>query len=96
MTLLPFRCHPLLKSRVWGGEQLLKWNKSLPGGNTNRWGESWELADLPEDIPDGRSIIQDGPLALAEKGDVACSIDVQLTAAKLKPQALWQVVTTIR
>ena len=63
MTLLPFRCHPLLKSRVWGGEQLFEWNKTLPNGNNNRWGESWELADLPEDIPDGRSIIRDGPLA---------------------------------
>ena len=63
MTLLPFRCHPLLKSRVWGGERLSEWNKPLPGGNTNQWGESWELADLPEDIPDGCSIIRDGPLA---------------------------------
>ena len=63
MTLLPFRCHPLLKPRVWGGQKLLTWGKSLPDSDSTLWGESWELADLPEEIPEGRSIIRDGPLA---------------------------------
>ncbi len=63
MSLLPFRCHSLLKPRVWGGQKLLGWGKSLPESDPRLWGESWELADLPEDIHDGRSIIRDGPLA---------------------------------
>ncbi|MAV55367.1 MAG: hypothetical protein CMJ28_05360 [Phycisphaerae bacterium] len=59
----PFRCHPLLKSRVWGGQKLADWGRSLPNPGQGQWGESWELADLPEEIADGQSIICDGPLA---------------------------------
>ncbi len=57
----PLLFHPLLKPRVWGGRSLESLGKQLPP-NTNI-GESWEIADLPDQIPDGRSIIANGQLA---------------------------------
>lgn len=61
MTLYPLLFEPLLKERVWGGTALTTLGKRLPIGKPV--GESWELADLPEAIPGGRSIIANGPLA---------------------------------
>lgn len=58
-TPLTFR--PLLKPKVWGGRRLERYGKLLPAGELI--GESWEVADLPESIPDGRSVIADGPWA---------------------------------
>jgi mannose-6-phosphate isomerase len=52
---------PILKRRVWGGRELARLGKRLPEGEPI--GESWEVADLPADIEDGRSVIANGPLA---------------------------------
>ncbi|MSR40773.1 MAG: hypothetical protein EXS10_02595 [Phycisphaerales bacterium] len=58
--MLPFlRLLPILKTRAWGGRQLAALGKALPPNSCI--GESWELADLPESIPDGVSRIAAGP-----------------------------------
>ena len=60
MTLQPMKFHPILKAKVWGGRKLEEYGKQLPPVGTI--GESWELADLPVSIPDGRSVIDGGAL----------------------------------
>ena len=61
MPLPPLTFTPILKQRTWGGSSLGELGKSLPGDA--RIGESWEIADLPESIADGCSIVASGPLA---------------------------------
>lgn len=61
MVPYPLAFHPILKPRVWGGRSLEALGKSLPDGVAV--GESWELADLPESVPEGRSTIANGELA---------------------------------
>jgi mannose-6-phosphate isomerase len=60
-ALPPLRFVPILKARAWGGDRLTRFDRSLSMGATI--GESWDLADLPESIQDGRSVIAEGPLA---------------------------------
>lgn len=58
MTVYPLKFKPLFKERIWGGRQLQDvFGKRLP--ENVKIGESWELADLPED----KSEIMNGPLA---------------------------------
>ncbi len=61
MKPYPLTFDPILKQKVWGGRYLAQLGKSLPPDATI--GESWELADLSASIPDGRSVITNGPLA---------------------------------
>ncbi|MDP6480174.1 MAG: class I mannose-6-phosphate isomerase [Phycisphaerales bacterium] len=61
MSVYPLRFAPILKAKVWGGDRLGSWGKKLP--SDQRIGESWELADLPDSIDGGRSVIANGPLA---------------------------------
>ena len=61
ITACPLVFRPLLKHRVWGGDSLHKLGKPVAAGD--RIGESWEIADLPSSIPDGRSVVANGPLA---------------------------------
>ncbi len=61
MSVYPLRFEPILKAKVWGGDRLVGWGKILPGDQPI--GESWELADLPDSIDGGRSVIANGPLA---------------------------------
>lgn len=56
----PLLFRPILKEKVWGGRGLETLGKELPAGMLI--GESWELADLPESIERGRSVIANGPL----------------------------------
>ena len=58
--LPPLRFEPILKARAWGGRRLSTLGKSLPPEEIV--GESWELADLPVAIPNGRSIVAEGDL----------------------------------
>lgn len=54
----PFKFKPIFKERIWGGRALKTvFGKDLPAGV--KIGESWELADLPQD----KSQITNGPLA---------------------------------
>jgi mannose-6-phosphate isomerase len=56
--MYPFKFKPLYKERIWGGRKLREvFNKDIPAGV--KIGESWELADLPDD----KSIIANGELA---------------------------------
>jgi len=61
MKPYPLTFDPILKPKVWGGRSLTRLGKSLP--DNVMVGESWELADLPDSIPDGVSVISNGPLA---------------------------------
>ncbi len=57
MNLYPLKFEPIYKKRIWGGRKLQKFfNKDLPANE--KIGESWELADLPQD----KSIISNGTL----------------------------------
>lgn len=56
--MYPFKFKPLYKERIWGGRKLREvFNKDIPAGA--KIGESWELADLPDD----KSVIANGELA---------------------------------
>ncbi len=57
----PLLCEPILKPKVWGGRRLETLGKSLPPGEPI--GESWELADLPNSIAGGRSVVANGIFA---------------------------------
>jgi mannose-6-phosphate isomerase len=58
MKAYPLKFEPIYKQRIWGGQRLREvFGKDLPAGQ--KIGESWELADLPED----QSVIANGQLA---------------------------------
>ncbi|MBX3374372.1 MAG: class I mannose-6-phosphate isomerase [Phycisphaeraceae bacterium] len=57
----PLRFHPILVPRVWGGTRLSRWGRPQPPGTVI--GESWEIADLPDEVAGGRSVVAEGPLA---------------------------------
>lgn len=58
MEVYPLKFEPLYKQRIWGDRKLQEvFGKELPEGE--KIGESWELADLPED----KSVITNGELA---------------------------------
>ena len=58
MKAYPLKFEPIYKQRIWGGQRLQEvFGKDLPAGQ--KIGESWELADLPED----KSVIANGELA---------------------------------
>ncbi len=58
MEAYPLKFQPIFKRRIWGGQRLREvFGKGLPADE--RIGESWELADLPED----KSVIKNGELS---------------------------------
>jgi mannose-6-phosphate isomerase len=58
MKAYPLKFQPIFKQRIWGGRKLRDvFGKDLPP--LEKIGESWELADLPED----KSVIANGELA---------------------------------
>lgn len=58
MQMYPLKFKAIFKERIWGGQKLKEvFGKELPA--EKRIGESWELADLPED----KTEIINGPLA---------------------------------
>jgi mannose-6-phosphate isomerase len=61
MPLPPLRFAPLPKARTWGASRLVGYGKSAISGA--RVGETWEVADLPESIRDGQSIVEGGAFA---------------------------------
>jgi mannose-6-phosphate isomerase len=56
--LPPLAFHPVLKERAWGSARFCALGKPLSSGA--RIGESWEIADLPDSIPGGQSIVAGG------------------------------------
>jgi mannose-6-phosphate isomerase len=58
MQLYPLKLKPIYKQRVWGGQKLREvFGKDIPP--FEKIGESWELADLPDD----KSVIVNGEFA---------------------------------
>ena len=58
MKPYPLKFRPIYKQRIWGGQKLRElFGKDIPAGE--KIGESWELADLPDD----KSVIANGELA---------------------------------
>jgi mannose-6-phosphate isomerase len=58
MQVYPLKFEPIYKQRIWGGQKLREFfNKDIPP--FEKIGESWELADLPDD----KSVIANGELA---------------------------------
>ena len=58
MKPYPLKFRPIYKQRIWGGQKLRELlNKDIPP--FEKIGESWELADLPED----KSVIANGELS---------------------------------
>ncbi len=53
--LYPYRFTPLLMERIWGGQVLAKFGKSLPSNKLI--GESWEISDRD----DAQSVVTNGP-----------------------------------
>ena len=57
MKTYPLKLRPIFKERIWGGQNLRDFfGKEIPEGVNI--GESWELADLPDD----KSVIENGEL----------------------------------
>ncbi len=54
----PLLFEPILKPRAWGGDRLRRFGKRVSIGA--RVGESWEVADLPDSIADGRNRVAVG------------------------------------
>jgi mannose-6-phosphate isomerase len=62
MQVYPLKFEPIYKERIWGGKMLREvFGRKTPRGK--RIGESWELADLPQNTRAGKSIIANGELA---------------------------------
>ena len=66
MKAYPLKFKPIYKQRIWGGQRLQEvFGKDIPAGE--KIGESWEIADLPEDLSARRmadkSVIANGELA---------------------------------
>jgi mannose-6-phosphate isomerase len=58
MKPYPLKFKPIYKQRIWGGQKLREFfGKDIP--RSEKVGESWELADLPND----KSVIANGELA---------------------------------
>lgn len=57
MRFYPLKFRPILKQRIWGGQRLRVLGKGIAADE--KIGESWELADLPED----KSVISNAELA---------------------------------
>jgi len=58
MQMYPLKFVPIFKQRIWGGQKLREFfNKDIPP--FEKIGESWELADLPDD----KSVVANGELA---------------------------------
>ena len=58
MNLYPLKFKPIYKQRIWGGQKLREvFGKDIP--LDEKIGESWEVADLPDD----KSVIINGELA---------------------------------
>ncbi|MCA9295003.1 MAG: class I mannose-6-phosphate isomerase [Phycisphaerales bacterium] len=83
--LYPLVFTSILRPKVWGGRALERLNKPLPPADPI--GESWEIADLPSSIPDGQSVVANGPLAGRTLGDVRMSYPEDLLGHALESHA---------
>jgi len=77
MQVYPLKFRPIYKRRIWGGQKLREFfGKDIPEGE--KIGESWEVADLPED----KSVIVNGELAGQTLGAVIEKYPEEITGDK--------------
>ena len=77
MKPYPLKFKPIYKKRIWGGQKLrVLFNKNIPP--TEKIGESWELADLPDD----KSVITNGELAGQTLAEVIQKYPKEITGDK--------------
>jgi len=77
MEVYPFKFKPIFKKRIWGGQKLREvFGKDIPPGE--KIGESWELADLPED----KSVIENGPFVGRTLNSVIEKYPAQITGTE--------------
>jgi mannose-6-phosphate isomerase len=77
MQVYPLKFGPIYKERIWGGKLLREvFGRDTPRGK--RIGESWELADLPQD----KSKITNGKLAGETLEAIISKYPEQVTGAK--------------
>jgi len=74
VEVYPLKLKPIFKQRIWGGQKLREvFGKNIPAGK--KIGESWELADLPDD----KSVITNGELAGQTLGSVIKKYPKEIT-----------------
>jgi len=74
MKPYPLKFRPIYKQRIWGGRKLRSFfNKDIPAGE--KIGESWELADLPDD----KSVIANGELSGQTLNSVIAKFPKEIT-----------------
>jgi len=77
VRVYPLKFKPIYKKRIWGGQKLKEvLNKDIPPGE--KIGESWELADLPQD----KSIISNGEFAGQTLSSVVQKYPQEITGNK--------------
>ena len=77
MKLYPLKFETIFKERIWGGQALREvFGKEIPAGKSI--GESWELADLPDD----KSVIVNGPLAGKNIAEAIAECGAAITGKK--------------
>jgi len=77
MKMYPLKFRPIYKKRIWGGRKLQEvFGKNLPEGE--KIGESWELADLPND----KSVIDNGRFTGQTLGSILEKYPKNLTGDK--------------
>jgi mannose-6-phosphate isomerase len=77
MNSYPLKFKPIYKELIWGGDKLHEFfGKDTPAGK--KIGESWELADLPND----KSVITNGELAGKTITEVLQKFPEQITGRK--------------
>ena len=75
MKAYPLKFRPIYKQRIWGGRKLRKvFGRDTPPGE--EIGESWELADLPED----KSVLTNGEFAGQTLGSLIQQYPKEITA----------------
>ncbi len=80
MQIYPLKFRPIYKPRIWGGQKLRTFfNKDIPANE--KIGESWELADLPDD----KSIIANGEFAGQPLYSIIKKYPEQITGQKNFP-----------
>lgn len=81
MNIYPVKFKPIYKERIWGGQKLKKFfDKDIPA--EVKIGESWELADLPQD----KSIIMNGSLAGKKINEVLEQYPEEIIGSSYKGQ----------
>lgn len=74
----PYKCDPILKEKLWGGNQLRDYlGKTI---SSKKYGESWELASLPE----GTSSIANGKHKGKRLGDIISAFAKAILGVSVK------------